>query len=406
MLKRISSCRCCGKADFVPLLDMGQMPLANSLHRKGEESERYPLNVHVCSNCWHIQLGVVVDPVILYSDYPYLTGISTDFTKHLKNMAREVTSVMGRWPLKVLDIASNDGTLLAVFKELGCEVCGVDPAANLIPLAEAKGVPTICSFWNVSLAESLKKQFDIITAFNVFAHVDDIRSFIEACSIALKDEGLVVLEFAYAKPLIDNFEFDTIYHEHLSYFTAHSFGYFIQGTDFYIADAKLVPVHGGSIRFCLRKKPGSDCSKMAEIIGEESNLFSPNRYEDFCYQVRKNRKDIRDIVSSFKEANQKVIGFGASAKGNTMINYFDINLDYVVDDTPNKQGKMIAGKNIEILKPEVMADEDKLNIIVLAWNFYDEILARIREIRLNKPFKIVKYIPKAEVIRSQECTRT
>jgi len=315
-------------------------------------------------------------------------------------MASEVTAVMGRWPLKVLDIASNDGTLLAVFKDLGCEVCGVDPAANLLPLAEAKGVPTICGFWNVSLAESLKKEFDIITAFNVFAHVDDIRSFIEACSIALKDDGLVVLEFAYAKPLIDNFEFDTIYHEHLSYFTAHSFLHFIQNTDFYIADAKLVPVHGGSIRFCLRKKPGKDCGALADILNHESDLYTISRYEDFSYQVNKNRNDIRELVRVLHLGNQKVIGFGASAKGNTMINYFNINLDYVVDDTPNKQGKMIAGKNIEILKPEVLADEEKPNIVILAWNFYDEILARIKEIRLNKPFKTVKYVPKVLVTRS------
>lgn len=399
MLKKISNCRCCGKTDFVPLLDMGQMPLANSLHKKGEDSERYPLSVHVCSNCWHIQLGVVIDPVILYSDYPYLTGISTDFTNHLKKMAHEVIAMMG-WPLKVLDIASNDGTLLAVFKQLGCEVCGVDPAANLVPLAEAKGVPTICGFWNIPLAETLKKEFDIITAFNVFAHVDDIHSFINACSVALKDEGLVVLEFAYAKPLIDNFEFDTIYHEHLSYFTANSFTNFIKDTNFYICGCKLVPIHGGSIRFYLRKKPGEQSSDVGKIIEQESDLLSVSRYEDFYYQVRKNKKDIRDIVSSFRGANQKVIGFGASAKGNTMINYFDIDLDYVVDDTPNKQGKMIAGKNIEIHKPEVMANEDKLNIIILAWNFYDEIFARIKKIRLNKPFKIVKYIPQAEVIRS------
>jgi len=303
-------------------------------------------------------------------------------------------------PKKVLDIASNDGTLLSLFKDRGCEVCGVDPATNLKSLAEAKGVPTICSFWDIPLANTLKKEFDIITAFNVFAHVDDIESFIQACSIALRDDGMVILEFAYAKPLIDNFEFDTIYHEHLSYFTAHSFGKFIQHTDFYIFDAELVPVHGGSIRFCLKKKPGQDCGQLADIMNQESDLYSIKKYEDFSYQVRKNKKDIREIISDFRNSNQKVIGFGASAKGNTMINYFDIDLDYVVDDTPNKQGKMIAGKNIEILKPEVLADEYRPNIIILAWNFYDEILSRIKEIRLNKPYKIVKYVPQAEVIRS------
>lgn len=396
LCKPVSHCRCCQGTDLHPYFDMGSMPLANSIRMDTTPSKSYPLNVNVCSNCFHSQLSVVVDPKVLFANYPYVSGISKTFQQHCLGMVKDILTEYHR--PKVLDIAANDGTLLEVFSKHGCQVLGIDPAENLIPLSAERGVPVLCEYWSKDVAESLGK-FDIITATNVLAHVDDVDDFLQGCAKALSGNGTLIVEIPYNKDLIEKCEFDTIYHEHLSYFLVSSFRQLIRRNGFFISRILPLSIHGGSLRFYLKLQPGEDAG--VDFILAEKTVGLQD-YFRFQERVHFNRNKLRLLLDQRLKQGEKIVGFGASAKGNTCINFFDLSLDYVVDDTFTKQGRYISGKNIFIEHPQRLeSEEGPLNILVFVWNFYDEIKQRISTIRKGKMDRLISYVPEVsgEVIK-------
>lgn len=397
-MKEKKNCRCCKSADLLTFLDLGLQPLANSYHT-GHKLKEYPLVVNVCQKCFHSQLSVVVDPDDMFKNYLYVSGTTQTFRNHCQALARDAIQRTKKNPY-VLDIACNDGLQLEFFRALGAQIQGVDPAANLRPITSEKGIPVEVEYWTTKIANKLNTQFDIITGTNVFAHVDDVDEFLNACKIALASDGILILEFPYASKMIENFEFDTVYHEHLSYFLVHSFKVLVERLGFYIIDILQTPIHGGSIRFFLKKGTNRHAKIVDELIQEEKNknLHSKDTFIKFTEQVVQNKSNFINLIHDLRSKNKKIIGYAASAKGNTMLNYFKIKLDYIVDDNSLKWKKFTPGQNIPITTPGMLtAEKDGLCIVILAWNFYKEIARRVRTLRgrENSDLGII-YVPQVK----------
>jgi SAM-dependent methyltransferase len=307
------------------------------------------------------------------------------------------------------------GTLLTCFRNLDCRVCGVDPAENLRAFTQEKDIPVLVDYWGKGIVDKVlnfldstfkvpadkEKQIkaDIITATNVFAHVDDAEGFLQACQKVLSPNGLVVIEFPYCDEMIEHVEFDTVYHEHLSYFTFNSFATLASRMKFVIVKTTQTNIHGGSIRFFLKPaayfKGKVDSSFEDFLVQQEKDkgLYNLATYDDFSEKVAKNKIDLNYLVDSL-EKEMKVIGFAASAKGNTMLNHFNISFDYIVDENPLKFGYYTPGMNIPIYPTEVLKQEkENLAIVILAWNFYDEIKEKIKKIRPNRRDILIRYVP-------------
>ena len=407
MFTEVTHCRCCGKTDLYQYLDLGHQPLANSYH-KGEQLPLFPLCVNLCQECFHSQLNITVDPTLLFDNYLYVSGTTSTFRNHCKELAHEAINFWNsRYPFlmtdcwrppTVLDIACNDGTLLNCFRKQDCNVYGVDPAKNLRTLTKEKDIHVDVLYWGKGAASQLKEQsIDIITGTNVFAHINPIGDFLDECLTVLKPDGFILLEFPYCDEMIENNEFDTIYHEHLSYFLVNSMATIISSHGLAIRRITRTPIHGGSIRFYLQRG-NKHCDEVTTLIDSESNrgLLDIKTYQKFSEQVERNKQHLRSLVADLKGRGKKVVGYGASAKGNTMLNYFEIDLDYIVDDNEMKWNHLTPGRNIPIKSPAVMKKEKELYIVILAWNFFDEIKERIESTCDNK-HHYLRYVPFVEI---------
>lgn len=390
--QKIYECRCCGGDKLHEYLDLGEQPLANSYH-KGQELPVYPLRVNVCQECWHSQLSHVVRPDLMFKQYLYVSGTTNTFRDHCYRLAKEAKWFRAMDDPKVLDVACNDGTLLSYFRDIGCDVYGVDPAENLREITKAKGIDVEVGYWGTGVAERLPHKFDIITATNVFAHVHDPGAFLEECLAALNEKGVIVIEFPYCNEMISQQQFDTIYHEHLSYFLVNSFTTLARRKGLKIRQTKLTDIHGGSIRFYLTRE-GWECRTVDELIAKEKDLalFSAGTYNMFAYKVRIQKTALQNTIASIRQSGLPVCGYGASAKGNTMLNHFGIDLDFIVDDNPMKQGYLTPGRDVPIVSPEELKKHDELCIIITAWNFYDEIVNRIEQ-ATGKKHHYIRYVP-------------
>lgn len=400
-MKEKEFCRCCKKKKLIKYLNLGVQPLANSYH-KGEKLDRFPLHVNVCSNCFHSQLSVVVDKDSMFRNYLYVSGTTETFRKHTKALAKDAVGRFKKSKLNVLDIACNDGTQLEYFRELGCYVMGVDPAENLRSITQEKKIEVIVDYWTEKVAKNMGKKFDIMTGTNVFAHVDNLDQFLNAAKIALKKDGLLILEFPYADKMVEHNEFDTVYHEHLSYFLVNSFSTLATRMGFRIVDILQTQIHGGSIRFFLKNEDGQHCEKVHQLIQneEKKGLLSVSTYKEFSKRVKKNKKDMNEIVGKLRGKCKKIIGYGASAKGNTMLNYFRLKLEYIVDDNNLKWGYQTPGQNIPIKDPNVISNEKgEIYVVVLSWNFFNEIAKKILKLK-NSQSKItfILYVPDVQLI--------
>lgn len=382
-MKKISRCRCCLSDKLLSYLNLGKQPLANSYH-KGAVLPEYPLEVMVCKDCFHSQLSVVVEPDSMFRNYLYVSGTTATFRRHCELLAADAVKRVPGQKLSVLDIACNDGTQLEYFRSFGCEVMGIDPAENLRAITQEKGINVIVDYWTQKIAQRYVKKFDIMTGTNVFAHVHDLDEFLFASKIALNDSGILILEFPYADKMVEHNEFDTVYHEHLSYFLVHSFTTLIERMEFHIIDVLQTPIHGGSIRFFLQKGKRRRSSDVNMLIEKEKKkgLLKEETYSTFAGRVKKNKRDMRTLLTKLRRRGKKIIGYGASAKGNTMLNYFKTDLDYIVDDNELKWGYKTPGRNIPVVSPFTMKEEmHGLAIVILSWNFYNEILKKILLIR-------------------------
>lgn len=397
IVREVSNCRICGSSDLVKYLDLGLLPLANNLAATATAAEamsRYPMQVQYCRDCSLSQLTVVIDPREMYANYAYRSSISQAYIDHCRAMAKTLRDSLG---LKegdlVVDIAGNDGALLAVFKdELGVRVVNVDPAENLAEIAEAAGVTTITSFWGAAAAEQVVAEHgkpSLITATNVFAHVDDVRSFMSAAKDCLSEDGALMLEFPYGVDFIEHCEFDTIYFEHLSYVLLEPVRRLAQSLGMVVFDVQKQDIHGGTIRvFIGNEGAHTVLPSVAEFIANEKleGYHDSSVYEDWNREIDELIADLVTQITGLKKGGAKIAAFAASAKGNTLLNAcgFDTDtVDYIVDDTPEKIGRFSPGTGIPIVDRTVLAKEPPDFLVILAWNFAKEIIASTADFSAN-----------------------
>jgi hypothetical protein len=393
IIREVSDCRICGGRDLVKYLDLGMMPLANNLADTAAAAiamPRYPMQVLYCRECSLSQLSIVVDPRELFSKYAYRSSINRAYLEHCREMARSVRDSLGlQTGDLVVDIAGNDGALLSVFiDELGVRGVNVDPAENLAVIAEAAGVPTITGFWGAEVARQIVSDHGrpkLITATNVFAHVDNVRDFVAAAGECLDENGALMLEFPYGVDFIEHREFDTIYFEHLSYMLLRPVKRLAEDLGLQVFDVQKQAIHGGSIRVFIGNPNTHDIRpSVAKFINTEATdgYHDVSVYENWKDEVNALIDDVVSRILDLKKDGARIAGFAASAKGNTLLNACQLDastIDYIVDDTPEKIGKFSPGTGIPVVDRTVLAGDPPDYLLVLAWNFAKEIITTTKE---------------------------
>ncbi|HLC79202.1 MAG TPA: class I SAM-dependent methyltransferase [archaeon] len=404
----LTNCRVCGGKKLQQYLDLGKMPLANNLITKNEiaAEEKFPLQVLYCSGCSFSQLSIIVNPDIMFRNYVYRSSISKFFQNHCKEWASELNEKLLTKDDLVIDIASNDGCLLQEFKREGNRVLGIDPAINLAKIANEQGIETLPQYWNPKLAEKIVEKYGkakAIIAVNVFAHIDDLHSMVEGVNVALADGGYFMIESPHLLSLIKKTEFDTIYHEHLSYLMVGPLQKLMEGHKMRIAKVKKYDIHGGSIRMYVEKEssPNTSDGSVQQIIREEKDagLYEFSNYINFKNDVEKIKKDLTTLLKKLKKEGKTIAAFGASAKGNTLLNYCNITtqIDCIFDDTPQKIGKLYPGVHIPIVAGSELLKRKPDYLLLLAWNFAKEIMQKTSEYK-KAGGKYIIPIPKVEVV--------
>ena len=393
---RNMSCRFCNANLTKIFVDLGMSPLSNSFLTADmlkKEEKFYPLQALVCDKCFLVQLPEIESPENIFNDYAYFSSFSDTWLKHSENY---VNAMLDRFSFDsnslVVEIACNDGYLLQYFKKKGIPVLGIEPAANVAKVAEQKGIPTIVKFFSVKTANELlneKKNADLIAGNNVLAHVPNLNDFVEGMRILLKPNGVITMEFPHLLQLIQKNQFDTIYHEHFSYFSLFSVQKVFSEHNLTIFDVEELDTHGGSLRIFARhtKNETSPVSeRVSKLIDNEKKfgLTNISTYTKFSEKCKAVKQSIREFFISAKNEGKKIVCYGAAAKGNTLLNYCGINtdfVDYVVDRSPHKQGMFLPGTHIPITKPEKTRDTKPDYLVILPWNLKDEITNQMSYIR-------------------------
>jgi SAM-dependent methyltransferase len=402
-------CRSCSKSGLIGVLNLGMMPLSDGLltqEQLAESEDKFPLEVAYCPNCSLVQILETVPPEKLFcDDYPYYSSFIKSLLEHSR---QNVLSLIKRCKLDanslVVELASNDGYLLKYYVENGIPCLGIDPAEGPAKAAEKIGVPTLCEFFTKEFAQQLAdegRRADVIHANNVLAHVEDTNGFIQGIRILLKDNGVAVIEVPYVKDLIDNCEFDTIYHEHLCYFSVTSLDYLFRQNNLYLNDIERLSIHGGSLRLYVARN--ENVKESVRILLEQEKQQSVDKYqyyEGFGDKVQNIRSKMRKLLNGKKQKGKTIAAYGAAAKGAIMLNFIGIGtdvIDYVVDRNIHKQGKYMPGLHIPIFDPSRLVNELPDYVVILPWNFKDEILAQEAGFR-NKGGKFVIPIPEPVVV--------
>lgn len=405
-------CRSCGYDNLASVLSLGQTPLANALltfEQLTEAEKTYALDLVFCSNCALVQITETVPPEQLFREYLYFSSFSDTMLQHAKVLAyRLITSHRLSSNSLVIEVASNDGYLLQYYQTRGVPVLGIEPAINIARVAqEERGIDTLCEFFDRELAQRLKddgQQADVIHANNVLAHVPDLNGFVAGLELLLKPRGVAVIEVPYVKDLIDYVEFDTIYHEHLCYFSLTSLDRLFQRHRLLIVDVERIPIHGGSLRIFVEhgneQKNRSDavCELLQEEVEWGVDQIIP--YRAFATRVDRLRQDLLALISDLKTQGMQIAVYGASAKGSTLLNYFGLDgasLDFVVDRSTVKQGFYTPGAHLPIYAPEKLLEEQPDYVLLLTWNFVDEILAQQAEFR-RQGGRFIIPIPEVRIV--------
>lgn len=392
---RRTECRACGGRALRRVLRLGPQPLANAFLRDAESfgaEMRFPLDLHVCETCSLVQLVDVIDPEVLFRDYVYVTGTSTTIAEHNRRYADAVVRELGMGPDDlVVEAASNDGSLLREFARRGVRALGVEPARNIAEMARAAGIETVAEFFEPGIAARLREEHGPARAVignNVLAHVDDTRGFLRAGRDLLAPGGRVVVEVPCGGELLERLEYDTVYHEHLCYFSVAALLRLAEGAGLAVRRVDRVPVHGGSLRVWMgidSESDGHDAAVLAMAEEERARgVASPERWERFARDVDTNRTALRALLGRLRMEGRSVAGYGAPAKGNTLLNYCGIGADllpYTVDRSPLKVGSWTPGMHIPVLPVETLLERQPDYVLILAWNFADEIMEQQSEYR-------------------------
>lgn len=403
------ACRACGGSELSTFLDLGRTPLADGLVKPEELATPdpvFPLEVAFCHACKLVQIRETVDPELLFQDdYPYYSSFSPALLEHSR---RNVAGILERKALGadslVVELASNDGYLLRNYVAAGVPVLGIDPAVGPATKAMELGVPTRNAFFTEALAEELVAEgvrADVVHANNVLAHVADTNGFVRGIARILDDDGLVVLEAPYLGDLVEHCEFDTIYHEHLCYFSATALRHLFERNGLFFNDVERLAIHGGSLRMYVGKR-NKPSPRLLELLSRERErgMGRPGFYRDFGERVREIRDELVRVLDDARARGATVAAYGAAAKGSTLLNFCGIGterIDFVVDRNVHKHGKAMPGVHIPIGPPEWLVERQPDYTLLLTWNFRDEILGQQAEYR-ERGGKFVVPIPYPEIV--------
>jgi SAM-dependent methyltransferase len=383
-------CRSCGFEDLRLILSLGRMPLANALlsaDQLAQAEPAYPLDLAFCPQCSLVQITETVPPEQLFREYLYFSSFSDTLLKHAADLSGRIIDSRGLDSHNlVVEIASNDGYLLQYYLQRGIPVLGIEPARNIARVAqEERGINTVCEFFGAALAQDLRTQgvkADVIHAHNVLAHVADLNGFVRGIGLLLDDRGTAVIEAPYLKDLIDHCEFDTIYHEHLCYFSLTALDRLFRRHGLMIYDVERVPIHGGSLRLWAGQaatiQPGE---RVKALLAEEAGwgVDREEFYQEFARGVEHLKFSLNHLLQNLKEDGRRLAAYGAAAKGSTLLNYCGIGpetLDFVVDRSTHKQGRHMPGVRLPIYPPQMLQDSRPDYVLLLTWNFAEEILSQ------------------------------
>ncbi|OGP73008.1 MAG: SAM-dependent methyltransferase [Deltaproteobacteria bacterium RBG_16_50_11] len=404
-------CRFCAAPLRHSLVDLGISPLANSFLKRDQLVQMepfYPLQAYVCESCFLVQMPVFEPPELLFRDYAYFSSYSDSWLEHAKSYMRMMVERFRIGPdWMVIEIGSNDGYLLRFFREEGIPVMGIEPAENVARAAQGFGIPTINNFFNMKLALKIateSKRADLLIGNNVLAHVPDLNDFVAGMKVMLNPRGIVTMEFPHLLRLLEEKQFDTIYHEHFSYFSFLTAQNVFARNGLTIFDVEELPTHGGSLRIyaCHSqdqfKSDGKNVSNLM-IKEKEAGLADLSRYLSFSEMVKETKRNILEFMIGEKKRGRSIAGYGAPAKGNTLLNYCGIRtdfIDYTVDRNPHKQGLFLPGSRIPIFPPEKIKETRPDDLLILPWNLKEEIMDQLRYLREWKG-RFVVLIPEIKV---------
>lgn len=409
---RIKGCRISGSSNLIPILDLGTLPLANSLLNKEQlqqSEKRFPLDVVFCPESALLQLTETVPPEELFSHYLYFSSFADTVVENAKQISESLISKLKLGPQHLaVEIASNDGYLLKNYKAAGVQVLGIEPATNIAKVATENGINTINEFFGADIAAKLAaegKRADVFHANNVLAHVSDLNGVAKGISLILKDFGVASIEVPYVRDLIDHVEFDTIYHEHLCYFSLIALENLFSRHGMRVADVECIPIHGGTLRIFVKHAKYSETSTRALALFEEERKLGLDKveyYKDFAARVEKLKVDLNSLLKQLKSEGKSIAAYGASAKGSTLMNFCQVgadSIDFVVDRSTAKQGLYTPGNHLPILSPDKLSETKPDYVLLLAWNFKDEI-ARQQKSYLEQGGKFISPVPTPSIIGS------
>lgn len=409
----LKECLACGSSDLKLTLDLGFQPLANSYRAdKTEFLEMFPLAINLCKNCHHVQLTHAVNPDLMFKDYLYVSGTSQTMQDHFNwfaEYAKEYYQLMSReWLTSVLDIGCNDGSQLNHFiadSKYTVETYGIDPAENLAPISMANGHDIYVGYFDEKFVEERGGKYDVLIAQNVFAHNYDPLTFMKNAKKIMHDKSLFFIQTSQADMILNN-EFDTIYHEHISFYNINSMNELCERAGLRLVDVTKCPLHGNSYIFVVSRsnlRP-SNVQNLIEME-RKAGLLTDYTYEMYSFKCSNVASQFRHNIETQKRNGYKIIGYGAAAKGMTLLNYAGISckeIDYIIDDNPLKQGLYTPGSSIQITSCDILSSldtNDKIMFVPLAWNFFEEITKRIKSKRNNENDRFMKYFPSTMVLR-------